>query len=197
MPALNAPAQQRHFEALYAADDDPWQVATSWYEQRKRALLLACLHKPRYRCVFEPGCGNGEMSAALAARCDELLAVDGAASAVAVARQRLHGLAGCTVAQASLPDDWPRHASFDLIVISELAYYFDAAALTRLAQDAAASLADDGMLVLCHWLHDFDDRITPTGTVHDIFGSQSALLPLLRHQDSDFLLQAWRARGQP
>ena len=52
-----------HFEALYAADEDPWAVRAAWYERRKRAVLLACLGKERYRSAFEPGCGNGEMSA--------------------------------------------------------------------------------------------------------------------------------------
>ena len=78
-----------HFETLYAASDDPWDVRGAWYEQRKRAILLASLGEPRYRNAFEPGCGNGEMSVALAGRCDCLLACDGAASALDAARRRV------------------------------------------------------------------------------------------------------------
>ena len=57
------PAALAHFESLYAASEDPWQVRQSWYEQRKRNLLLAwqkskpgCLHlairstRPRPNC---------------------------------------------------------------------------------------------------------------------------------------------------
>ena len=31
------------FDTLYRDDPDPWQVASSFYEQRKRAVLLASL----------------------------------------------------------------------------------------------------------------------------------------------------------
>lgn len=207
MPTLTMPtlrpadphAQRRHFEALYAADDDPWQVRASWYEQRKRALLLASLHRQRYRHAFEPGCGNGELSAALAQRCERLLAVDGAASAVAAARRRLRHLPGCRVEQASLPDDWPTAQQFDLIVISELAYYFDAPALRAMAASALASLAPGALLLLCHWRHDFDDRVSATDAVHAIFGAaadgKTSLAPALRHEEDDFLLQGWTCAG--
>lgn len=36
-------AASAHFSALYRGGDDPWQVRQRWYEQRKRALMLACL----------------------------------------------------------------------------------------------------------------------------------------------------------
>lgn len=187
-----------HFEALYTASDDPWQVRERWYERRKRALLLACLDRPRYRRVFEPGCGNGELSAALAGRCDALLACDGAAAAVAAARRRLEGERaardGCLlrVEQRSLPSDWPRAASFDLIVISELAYYFDAAGLAALVQAAHASLADGGQLLLCHWRHDFADRASSTEAVHAAFDAAPRLQRQLRHQEDDFLIESWQ-----
>lgn len=184
----------RHFEALYAAGDDPWDVRGSWYEQRKRALLLACLRQPRYRSVFEPGCGNGEMSAALAARADALLACDASPSAIAAARRRLDGgVAGCALRleQRSLPSGWPRDERFDLIVISELAYYFDAAALSAMFAMARDGLAADGELLLCHYLPDFDDRVTPTADVHALLAATSGLVRSLRHVDGEFLIEAW------
>lgn len=185
--------QHRHFEALYAASDDPWQVRERWYEQRKRALLLACLGKPRYRSAFEPGCGNGEMTAALAPRCDRLLACDGAASAVAAAHHRLGDNAAHTrIEQRSLPSDWPAGERFDLIVMSELGYYFDGAALDAILAMAHANLDEDGELVLCHWLHDFDDRVTPTAALHARAAALPGLVRTVRHQEPDFLLEAWR-----
>lgn len=191
--------QQRHFEALYAASDDPWQVRERWYEQRKRALLLACLGKPRYRSAFEPGCGNGEMTAALAPRCDQLLACDGAASAVAAARRRLGESLGHTrIEQRSLPSDWPSGERFDLIVMSELGYYFDGAAIDTILAMAHANLDDDGELVLCHWLHDFDDRLTPTAALHASAAALPGLVRTVHHQERDFLLEAWRMTpGEP
>lgn len=191
--------RRRHFEALYAASDDPWDVRGSWYERRKRALLLACLAKPHYRSAFEPGCGNGEMSIALAARCDRLLAVDGSPSALVAARQRLRhadgGTGGVVFAESALPGGWPGDARFDLVVVSELGYYFDAAALRTMFDLAGASLEPGGELVLCHYLPDFDDRVSATEAVHAAAAATRGLTRLLQHREPDFLLEAWRMAG--
>ncbi|MFE7421819.1 hypothetical protein [Rhodococcus sp. NPDC057529] len=60
-----------YFDAMYAASPDPWGFGDRWYEQRKYALTLAALPRPRYRRAFEPGCSIGILTAALAHRCDE------------------------------------------------------------------------------------------------------------------------------
>jgi len=191
-----------HFEALYAASDDPWNVRGAWYEQRKRAVLLASLAKPRYRSGFEPGCGNGELSVALAARCERLLASDGAASAVAAARRRMQHLAHTPpcqlhIEQRCLPHDWPIGSRFDLIVISELAYYFDQAALARMIGAARDCLAPDGELLMCHYLPPFDDRITATEPAHGIAHATPGLSHTLQHRDRLFMLDVWQCAPQP
>ena len=61
----------------------PWGFADRWYEQRKYALTVASLPRPRYRRAFEIGCSVGVLTALLGERCGELLAVDVAAAAVA------------------------------------------------------------------------------------------------------------------
>ena len=56
-PPTSAPV--RRFADLYAGGDDPWQTRTSWYERRKRDVVLACLPRDRYAHAAEPGCGLG------------------------------------------------------------------------------------------------------------------------------------------
>jgi len=185
-----------HFEALYAASDDPWNVRGAWYEQRKRALLLASLARPRYRSVFEPGCGNGEMSAALALRADRLLAFDGSASALAAARRRLPHAESVRFIEGRLPNDWPQGERFDLIVLSELAYYFDQDAFAAVLAQACTSLAPDGELVMCHYRHDFGDRVSGTDALHALADNAPGLRRLFRHEDRDFLLDAWQRAGE-
>lgn len=196
---LSQPVTQplQHFEDLYAANEDPWRVRDAWYEQRKRAILLASLARPRYRSAFEPGCGNGELSAALAERCERLLACDGATSALAAARRRLPDAAarGIRFEQRCLPDDWPRDQAFDLIVLSELAYYFAPDAVAGLLGAARDCLAPGGELVLCHYLPDFDDRMTSTHAVHAMAGALPDLVRTVQHLDGTFLLETWRASG--
>lgn len=191
---MNDSARLHHFERLYAASEDPWNVRGAWYEQRKRAVLLASLARPRYLSAFEPGCGNGELSAALAPRCDRLLACDGAAHALDAARRRLPdaGARGVRFEQRCLPHDWPHAMSFDLVILSELGYYFDAPALRAMLDGAGASLAPRGELVLCHYLHDFDDRVLPTESVHALAAATPGLVRTLHHRDDAFLLEVWR-----
>ena len=72
MNPSSTPDDQRgsYVEPLYRQDADPWRVRQRWYEERKRALLLASLPQRRYRHAYEPGCGNGELTAELARRCE-------------------------------------------------------------------------------------------------------------------------------
>ncbi|WP_296953088.1 methyltransferase domain-containing protein [uncultured Massilia sp.] len=196
---LDDAARRRHFEALYAHDEDPWQVRAAWYERRKRAVLLAALGRPSYRSAFEPGCGNGELSASLAARCERLLACDGAAGAVAAARRRLQGDAlahgALRIEQRSLPAQWPRAERFDLVVVSELGYYFDAGAWRDLVAQAASNLEEEGELLMCHYVHDFDDRAASTASVHAAADAIPALVRTVQHRDADFLLEVWTRRA--
>lgn len=187
----------RHFEALYSASDDPWNVRGAWYERRKRALLLASLARPHYRKAFEPGCGNGALSAALAPRCERLLASDGAAAALDAARKSLPPALADAVRfeQRTLPNDWPDGETFDLIVISELAYYFSLPEAAALLARAANGLAPDGELVMCHYLHDFDDRACGTEALHRSAGDIPGLRRSMVHRDQDFLLETWTGHG--
>ncbi len=182
---------EAYFDRLYGASDDPYALRTRWYEERKRALLLAALPERRYRRVFEPGCGVGELTALLAERTDHLLASDGSERAVAIAARRCRDLPQVRVVRQALPEDWPHAAGpFDLIVLSEVGYFLEAAAMARLARCCEQSLTAGGTLVACDWRPDFDARALPTVAVH---ASLEALgLPrLLRHEEDDFLLQAW------
>jgi SAM-dependent methyltransferase len=185
-----------HFQQLYQQDADPWKVRQRWYEQRKRDILLASLPRQRYRSAFEPACGNGELTAALAHRAERLLASDLSAEAVVLTRRRMlreapSDAARVTIRQQHMPQDWPADAAFDLIVISEMAYYLDEQALLRLRQCCVDGLAEGGTLVMCHWRRPFDDRRLNTDSVHTVFDATPGLHRLLRHSEDDFLLDVW------
>ena len=180
-----------YFDALYGAADDPYGVRSRWYEGRKRALLLASLTRPRYRSAYEPGCGTAELTAALAGRCDRVLASDFNAHAVDVARRRTADLPQVRIERHALPQDWPRAAGpFDLIVLGEIGYFLEAAAWAQVAAGCLASLAADGELVACDWRPGFAERRQSTGAVHDAL-ARLGLRRLLRHEEDDFLLQLW------
>ena len=183
--------KQAYFHSLYGSNDDPYALRTRWYEQRKRALLLAALPQPRYASAYEPGCGAAELTVALAERCDRLLAADFSPDAVRIARQRTAGLAQVEVARHRLPDDWPAAtAAFDLIVLSEVGYFLDTAAMPRLLAACRTSLRPGGTLVACDWRPDFEERAQSTDGLHAALDSLG-LARIASHEESDFLLKVW------
>lgn len=139
-----------YFDAMFEVSSDPWLFKSRWYEARKRALTLACIPRQRYERAYEPGCANGELAAALAMRCDYLLATDGSPKAVGLASARLREFSNVEVKQAWIPLDWPQQ-SFDLIVLSEFGFYLTASELDALAQKTMASLLPGGTVLACHW----------------------------------------------
>ena len=188
---------QRYFDALYAHGDDPWGLRERWYERRKRALIAAMLPRERYRNVFEPGCANGELSAVLAQRCDALLAADLHESAVRAARARLAPWPHARVEQRRVPLDWPEAAArFDLIVVSEFAYYLGPDDLQSLGARIDGALADDGCILACDWRHAFAGRQASAEAVHACFASRCGVLRIAHHVETDVLIDVWTRDGR-
>ncbi len=182
-----------YFEELFANSDDPWAFRTRWYEQRKRDLTLAALPRQHYGRVFEPGCANGELSLRLAQRCDALVCMDLSARAVELARQRLGQLPHAQVVQGCLPVDWPQGA-FDLIVISEWAYYLEPAKFIQVVERIAESLNSGGAVLACHWLHPIEGCTMGGREAHTLLAKHLPFQRTLRHKETDFLLEMWSTR---
>lgn len=176
-----------YFDDLYAANGDPWGFESRWYEHRKYACTLASLPEPRYRSAFEPGCSGGMLSAGLAARCEQLLCCDIAEEPVRAARRRLEAHAHVVVQRLAVPHDWPS-GSFDLIVISELAYYFDGDDRRRLWDRVADTLEPGGTLVTVHWRHPVAEYPASGDAVHAELAVRPEFGCLAHHQETDFLL---------
>ena len=184
-----------YFRERYAASPDPYGLAERWYEARKYALSTALLPRQRYGAAFEPGCSVGVLTAMLAARCDSLLACDAVPDAVASAKARTAGLPGVRVVQRAIPGEWPPH-SFDLIVFSELLYYFDDADLGQVLGLGLGSLRPGGHLLAVHWRHPAPNHPRTGDDVHEDLAAQPGLARLARYRDPDFTAEVYtRADG--
>jgi SAM-dependent methyltransferase len=184
------PFEPADFDRLFIGSEDPWRFRSSAYEQRKRELTLAALPHQRYARAWEPGCANGELSAALATRCDRLLATDGSQQAAALATRRLADLPHVEVRQAWLPAQWPA-GRFDLIVISELGYFLDSHALDAMARQALASLDAGGTLLACHWRHPIEHGELDGDEVHRRLHRQLGLPHVGAWTEADFRIDVW------
>lgn len=182
------------FAARYAADPDPWRVRTSWYERRKRDVLLACLPRERYRLAAEPGCGIGELTRELAGRCDRLVASDVVEEAVRATRSATAGSSGAEVRTADVDDERAIPRGTDLVVLSEVLYYLPAERVRAVLDRVAAALRPGGDLVLVHWRQWPAEAPADAAVVHHRVLDDERFTPLVAHTDEDFLLHVVRRR---
>ncbi len=138
------------FEARYRDHADPWGFASSAYEREKYARTVAALGDRRFPAALELGCSIGVLTALLAERCDHLVALDGAPTAVAAARERLGDRTGIDVREGLVPEDLPA-GPWDLVVASEVLYYLGHELLDATVRALAASLSPGGLLLAVHW----------------------------------------------
>jgi SAM-dependent methyltransferase len=146
-----------YFEDKYQADIDPWRFKTSEYERDKYQATLGSLTKDRYPAALEVGCSIGVLTKLLSPRCVSLLAVDSSPTAIEAAKSV--SAPNVVFRVANLPAEFPK-GKFDLIVLSEILYYFDKSDLARVAQSCIDSISQDGQIVLCHWLGETDYPLT-------------------------------------
>jgi predicted TPR repeat methyltransferase len=141
---------REYFENLYAELPDPWGFETSEYERRKYARTLGVLAHRRYRRALEVGCSIGVFTEMLAPLCDELLAVDVSERAIAAAKERLESFPQVRIELRRLPEETPE-GPFDLIVASEVMYYWPEDVMLGALSRFEEVLAPDGALLAVHW----------------------------------------------
>jgi SAM-dependent methyltransferase len=165
-----------YFARVYAQTSDPWNFATSAYENAKYQATIDVLGDLYFQAGFEIGCSVGVLTALLAARCASLLSIDINERALEAARLRCAGSAHVRFAQMSFPHDTPS-GSFDFIIVSEVAYYWSDADLAQ-AIDWIARTARGGIVELVHFLPKVDDYVRDGDAVHAAFLADVRFTPL-------------------
>ena len=178
---------REYFDALYEKSEDPWRFRTRWYEERKRSITIAVLPQERYERGLEVGCSIGMLTELLAPRCEHLLAIDISAKAAARARARVPS--GAEIREQDVLVEFPA-GEFDLIVISEVGYYWNAGDLRATLEKTYASLAPEGVLVACHWRHPVDDYPLTGDQVHTAIADLD-WHRLAHHLEDDFVLEVF------
>jgi SAM-dependent methyltransferase len=150
------PIKPEGFEQLFRNNIDPWSYTTSGFEAFKRAVLLRACGCRTYGRGLELGCAIGVTTRRLAPRCLRLLAIDSSPTALAEAVRRNAGTSGLTFRKCLLPSEMPR-GPFDLIVVSEIAYYLSGRMLDDLLKRLFDEAAPGARLVFLHHLTRFAD----------------------------------------
>ncbi len=182
-----------YFDDKYADAADPWQLEERWYERRKYAITLALLPYPRYRHAFEPGCSIGVLTEHLARRCDHVTATDVATAALDAAHRRLVEAGSrerVTLLHSSLDELWPA-TQFDLVVLSEIGYYLEAAQLRTVLDREVARLAQGTVVIAAHWRHRVDDYPITGDRANDVIGATPGLHHLGGYRDEDVVIEVF------
>lgn len=194
MTANNHPSRPdtspEFFERLYQRSEDPWDFRHSAYERDRYAAIVASINDRQYRSAFEPGCAIGELTAMLAPLCQSLEAIDFSATAVATARHRCRDYPQVNIHQGALPEDIPA-GPCDLIVFSEVGYYFTPDDVESLVVQLWSILEPGGRLVACHWLGHSDDHQLHGAEVHEIMDRVLGAQGDLKSTDRGYTLQRW------
>jgi hypothetical protein len=182
-----------YFDAMYARSRDPWQLAGRWYDQRKYAITMAMLPRPRYRHAYEPGCSVGVLTELLTARCDHITATDVAATALETTAERLQQggrSEQVTLDRRSLDSGWPSD-DFDLVVLSEVAYYLDGESLRAVLDRECPRLATGATVLAAHWRHPVEDYPLTGDEANLIIADTAELQALAHYSDGDVVIDVF------
>jgi alkylation response protein AidB-like acyl-CoA dehydrogenase len=156
----------RYFARIYDRQADPWRFASSDYEREKYDTTLASLPRPHYDGALEVGCSIGVLTERLAERASSLVGVDVSERALDQARERCARFPRVSFEKLQVPHQMPT-GRFDLVVVSEVAYYWQRSDL-ELAADRMATLhRTGGHLILVHLTELVRDYPLTGDAVHD------------------------------
>ena len=174
-----------YFDQVYRENKDPWRFETSPYEADKYRVSLDMLPNEQYNNAFEIGCSIGVFTKLLAPRCQRLLAVDTASIALEKAKQRCQKITQVTFALMSVPDEFPSE-QFNLIVLSEVGYYFSEHDLSRLGKKITRHAIPGAHLLLVHWLLPVHDYPIGGDQVHEHFQTLTGWNQLSGHRTDHY-----------
>lgn len=181
---------QSFFETKYREAVDPWNFASSPYERGRYDAIIRALEERRFARAFEPGCSIGVLTERLAKICDRVEAMDISPTAVRQAQARCRSYPNVTISQGALPEAISR-ANFDLIVFSEIGYYFDPATLREIAAQLVQRLAMGGVFLAVHWLGSSADHRLTGDQVHELLSAIPGLHPTESQRYEGFRLDLW------
>jgi SAM-dependent methyltransferase len=165
---MSASLPPSYFEELYQADPDPWKFATSEYEAQKYAATIAVLPKLHYLSVLEIGGSIGVLTKKLAQYSNSVLSIDVSKTAQDRAIEYCKQFPQIQFQLMNFPSQHPT-GKFDLILVSEVGYYWCPKDLQIAKERIFEILESKGNLLLVHWLPKTPNYPLTGDEVHDEF----------------------------
>jgi predicted TPR repeat methyltransferase len=190
-PGVSQSLPPIYFEDMFANNPDPWSFETSVYEAEKFEASIAALDGRAYDRALEVGCANGVLTQRLIPWCRRLLSVDVSVSALASARRRNLAADNVEFFEMVFPTQTP-DTQFDLIVMSEVVYYWSAADIAAAGAWIAGHLDRGGDLLLVHWIGSTDYPQTGDGAVQLLRAAMPAMTLVRATRHEKYRLDLWR-----
>jgi SAM-dependent methyltransferase len=131
------------------------------------------------------------LTARLAWRVKHLIACDISETAVARAKERCREFKHVEIHQRDAAAG-PPEGTFDLMVFSELGYYFSAGRLQNLVQRLADRLEPGGEFLAVHWLGQSADHLLHGDEVHEVLGRTLPGEWISGSRHVGFRIDSWR-----
>lgn len=186
-----------YFKKVYDANNDPWDFETSEYEAGKYAATLAALPRSLYENALEIGCSIGVLTQLLAPGCTHLLATDVSQKALDQAADRCKNLTNVSFQRKSFPEELPDD-KFDLIMISEVAYYLSSADWEQAMEKLLTISQDKTNVVLVHWLPIVHDYPQTGDEVHHTFAQymKGKMVNVFSSRAENYRIDVWEKAAE-
>lgn len=148
-----------HFEKLYEKSLDPWNYKTNTYEQNRFDVTLKSLPRKEYRNGCEIGCSIGILTKKLAAICTKMTGIDCSAKALEQAKKNVSNIDNIQLKLMRVPEELPTE-TYDLIVLSEVLYFFSDNDLKVISDFVIKKLDYDGTCLLVNFLGDTESPMS-------------------------------------
>jgi hypothetical protein len=133
------------------------------------------------------------LTEALAARCSDVTATDVAQAALCETDARLSAAGRrqhVTLQRTSIDCAWPAD-DFDLVVLSEVAYYLSKNTLRRVMDSEVSKLMPGTTVVAAHWRHPVGAYPVDGDRTNDIIGSTPTLHQTAHYRDGDVVIDVF------
>lgn len=178
------------FEKMYQKNSDPWGFATVPYELYRYQRICKVINHKRHNLIFEAGCSIGVLTEKLANLADFVEAIDISPTAISLAQARCNYLENVRVTCNSLTD-YPYINSPDLIILSEIGYYFDSIEWKKILVQLIKNTPYSFYLLASHWLGTSSDHLLSGDEVHTIVCSMKDLHSVYSERHDNFRLDYW------
>ncbi|MBN9229894.1 MAG: methyltransferase domain-containing protein [Legionella sp.] len=178
------------FNQLYEGNDDPWNFTTNSYELFRYQRICDVIQNKKHAWIFEAGCSIGILTAKLAQFAEQVEAIDISEVAIQHAQKKCQHINNITFSASTLLD-YAMSPATDLIILSEIGYYFTHSEWRLILDKIITQMRPNSYILASHWLGQSSDHLISGDAVQDTFSLFSNLYEVHQEQHPGFRLGYW------